>query len=103
MGALALIWGVSFMLIKVAVHDMSPAVLLLLRAASGFLGLAVIISYVLAFAALFISATAVSVMVAVATVIWIVLAIVWVLCLWKALSGERWKLPLAGDYAERLI
>jgi uncharacterized membrane protein len=71
--------------------------------ALGGLGLAVIISYVLAFAALFISATAVSVMVAVATVIWIVLAIVWVLCLWKALSGERWKLPLAGDYAERLI
>jgi drug/metabolite transporter (DMT)-like permease len=43
MAALALIWGVSFMLIKVAVHDMSPAVLLLLRAASGFLGLAVIL------------------------------------------------------------
>ena len=43
MAALALIWGVSFLLIKVAVHDMSPAVLLLLRAASGFLGLAVIV------------------------------------------------------------
>jgi uncharacterized membrane protein len=38
----------------------------------------------------------------VATVIWIVLAIVWGICLWKALSGERWKLPLAGDFAERL-
>jgi uncharacterized membrane protein len=36
-------------------------------------------------------------------VIWIVLVIVWALCLWKALSGERWKLPLAGDYAERLL
>jgi drug/metabolite transporter (DMT)-like permease len=43
MAALALIWGVSFLLIKVAVHDMSPAVLLLLRAASGLLGLAVIV------------------------------------------------------------
>jgi drug/metabolite transporter (DMT)-like permease len=42
MAALALIWGVSFLLIKVAVKDMSPAVLLLLRAASGLLGLAVI-------------------------------------------------------------
>ena len=51
--------------------------------------------------AVFVSATAVSVMVAVATVIWIVLAIVWLICLWKAWSGERWKLPLAGDYAER--
>lgn len=43
MAGLALIWGVSFLLIKVAVHDMSPAVLLLLRAASGLLGLAVIV------------------------------------------------------------
>ena len=69
----------------------------------GGLAVAVIASYVLAFLALFVSATAVSVMVGVATVIWIVLVIVWALCLWKALSGERWKLPLAGDYAERLL
>ena len=69
----------------------------------GGLGLAVIASYVLALAAIFVSATAVSLMVGVATVIWIVLAIVWALCLWKAWSGGRWKLPLAGDYAERLL
>ena len=68
----------------------------------GGLGLAVVASYILAFAAIFVSATAVSLMVGVATVIWIVLAIVWGICLWKALSGERWKLPLAGDFAERL-
>jgi len=43
MAALALIWGVSFLLIKVAVHDMSPTVLLFLRSASGLLGLAVIV------------------------------------------------------------
>jgi len=43
MAALALIWGVSFLLIKVAVHDMSPTVLLLLRSASGLVGLAVIV------------------------------------------------------------
>ena len=43
MAALALIWGVSFLLIKVAVHDMSPAVLLFLRASSGVLALAVIL------------------------------------------------------------
>lgn len=69
----------------------------------GGLGLAVIASYLLAFVALFVSATAVSLMVGVATVIWIVLAIVWVICLWKAWSGERWKLPIAGDYAERFV
>jgi uncharacterized membrane protein len=69
----------------------------------GGLGLAILASYILAFAALFVSATAVSLMVGVAYVIWIVLAIVWAICLWKAWSGDRWKLPLAGDYAERLV
>jgi len=69
----------------------------------GGLGLAILGSYVLAFVALFVSATAVSLMVGVATVIWIVLALVWVICLFKAWSGERWKLPLVGDYAERLL
>jgi uncharacterized membrane protein len=69
----------------------------------GGLGLAVIVSYILAFVALFVSATAMSLMLSVAKVIWIVLAIVWALCLWKAWSGERWKLPLAGDYAERFV
>ncbi len=67
----------------------------------GGLTLAVIASYALGVAALFVSATAVSVMVGVATVIWIVLLIVWAICLWKAATGERWHLPLAGVYAER--
>jgi uncharacterized membrane protein len=67
----------------------------------GGLVVAVLLAYVLALAALFVSATAVSVMVGVASVIWIVLLIVWAICLWKAYAGERWKLPLAGDYAER--
>ncbi|HEY1421315.1 MAG TPA: DMT family transporter [Candidatus Dormibacteraeota bacterium] len=41
--ALALIWGTSFLLIKVAIHDMSPTVVLLVRSASGCLALAVIV------------------------------------------------------------
>ncbi len=40
---LALIWGASFMFIKVAIHDMSPTVLLLLRSSTGCLTLAVIV------------------------------------------------------------
>jgi uncharacterized membrane protein len=67
----------------------------------GGLGLAILGSYALAFAALFVSATAVTLMVGVATVIWIVLVLVWAICLFKAWSGERWKLPLVGDFAER--
>jgi drug/metabolite transporter (DMT)-like permease len=40
---LALIWGASFLFIKVAVRDMSPEVLLLLRSSTGCLTLAVIV------------------------------------------------------------
>jgi len=69
----------------------------------GGLTLAVILSYVLGIVALFISATAVSVMFGVATVIWIVLLIAWAICLWKAVTGQRWHLPLAGEYAERFL
>ena len=67
----------------------------------GGLGLAVMTSYILAFVAMFVSTTAVLLMVSVAYVIWIVLALVWLICLWQAWSGGRWKLPLVGDYAER--
>src|ERR1700693_1065193 len=38
-----MIWGASFLLIKVAVHDMSPTVLLLIRSVSGLIVLAVIV------------------------------------------------------------
>ena len=71
--------------------------------ALGGLGLAVLASYVLATIALFVSATGLTLMLGVAYVIWFVLVVVWALCLWKALSGGRWKLPLAGDYAEGLL
>jgi uncharacterized membrane protein len=69
----------------------------------GGLGLAVLATYVLAFVALFVSATMVSVMFIVSDVIWVVLIVVWLLCLWQAWSGGRWKLPLVGDYAERFV
>lgn len=67
----------------------------------GGLGVALFLAYALGAAALLVSATAVTVMFAAASVIWIVLAIVWAICLWKAYAGERWRLPIAGDYAER--
>jgi uncharacterized membrane protein len=68
----------------------------------GGLGVALILSYVLAFAALFVSAGAVSAMLGVAYVIWMVIIVTWALCLFKATTADHWKLPLAGDYAERL-
>ena len=41
---LALIWGASFLFIKLAVRDMSPATLVLLRAATGLATLALILA-----------------------------------------------------------
>ena len=42
--AIALIWGASFLFIKVAVQDMSPSVLVLIRSSSGLVALAVIMA-----------------------------------------------------------
>jgi drug/metabolite transporter (DMT)-like permease len=40
LASIALIWGASFLFIKVAVQDMSPTVLVLIRSTSGFIALA---------------------------------------------------------------
>jgi uncharacterized membrane protein len=69
--------------------------------ALGGLMLVVLASGALALVALFVSATAMLVMLRIATVMTVVLAIVWAVCLWKAFAGGRWKLPVAGDFAER--
>lgn len=42
--ALSLIWGVSFLFIKLGVHDMSPTVLVLVRSAAGAVALGAIIA-----------------------------------------------------------
>jgi drug/metabolite transporter (DMT)-like permease len=43
--ALSLIWGASFLAIKVTVQDMSPTVLLLFRSLAGFVALALIVLF----------------------------------------------------------
>ena len=43
---LALIWGASFMFIKVAVRELTPATLILCRLGSGALTLALIVPFV---------------------------------------------------------
>jgi uncharacterized membrane protein len=59
------------------------------------------LGYVLAVVSLFVSAATVALFVRVSTAIWIALLVVAALCIWKASRGGRWKLPLAGDWAER--
>jgi uncharacterized membrane protein len=67
----------------------------------GVLGTAAVFFLVSAFVLLIVSPTAFWVMLwlaAIACAIWVV---VWGLCLWNAYHGNVWKLPYAGDYAER--
>lgn len=71
--------------------------------ALGGLGLAVALGYLMAVASLFVWATAVSLIVRVSTALSIALLVVWGICLWKAYAGGRWKLPLAGEWAERMV
>lgn len=60
-----------------------------------------LVLYVLAFAALFVSATGFRVLLWLAALVWVGWIVVWVMCLVKAFTGQHWKLPFAGDYAER--
>ena len=69
----------------------------------GGLGVAVMLSYILAGGALFVSAGAATFLIGVASVIWIVILLTWAICLFKAYGGGRWKLPIAGDYAEARV
>jgi uncharacterized membrane protein len=70
--------------------------------ALGALATAVAACYALAFASLFFSANGISLMVRMATFVWAGLLVVWGACLWQAWKGRAWKLPLAGEWAERL-
>jgi uncharacterized membrane protein len=34
--------------------------------------------------------------------VWLGVFVLWLLLMWKAWQLERWKLPILGDYAEKL-
>jgi uncharacterized membrane protein len=34
---------------------------------------------------------------------WIAGVVLWVVVMWKAASGEAWRIPIAGDLAERIM
>ena len=70
--------------------------------ALGAFTIAVAVCYLLALLSLFFSANGLAVMVRVATGVWFALLALWVACLWQAWNGRAWKLPIAGDWAERL-
>lgn len=67
----------------------------------GALGVLVVALWLLAFTALFVSATAFRVLLWLASLLWVGWIVLWVICVLKAYQGERFRLPLVGDYAER--
>ena len=67
----------------------------------GALGVLVVLLLGLAFASLVVSARAFFVLYIFSGLLWAVWIVCWVLCMVKAFTGRRWKLPIAGTYAER--
>jgi uncharacterized membrane protein len=57
--------------------------------------------YVVAFASIFLSASALLVLLALAGLVWILSIVVSAACAVRAYKGQRWTLPLAGRHAER--
>lgn len=68
----------------------------------GGLGVLVALLLAVAFASVIVSATAFRVLIVVSWIAWAAWIACWVTCLWKAFTRRRWKLPIAGAYAERL-
>ena len=68
----------------------------------GGLGLLVAAMLTLAFGSVMVSATAFRVLLVASWVVWALWIACWAICLFKAFTRRRWKLPIAGGYAERL-
>ena len=68
----------------------------------GGLGVLVTLFYGLAFASVVVSATAFHALLIVSGVMWALWIVCWATCLVKAFTRRRWKMPIAGAYAERL-
>ena len=68
----------------------------------GGLGLVVVALWLSAFASVIVSATAFRVLIRLTAGLAVGWVIVWALCIVKAFTRRRWKLPIAGRYAERL-
>jgi uncharacterized membrane protein len=68
----------------------------------GGLGLLIALLIVIGFASLIFSATAFRVLLVISWAMWALWLVCWALCLYKAFTRRRWKLPIVGAYAERL-
>ncbi len=69
----------------------------------GVLGTAAALFLLFAFALLIVSPTAFWAMLWLAAVTGVTWVILWAICLWQAYTGHMFKLPVAGDFAERRL
>ena len=67
----------------------------------GGLGLIVALLLGLAFASVIVSATAFRTLLITSWIVWVFWILVWAVCVVRAFTRRRWKLPIAGAYAER--
>jgi uncharacterized membrane protein len=67
----------------------------------GGLGLLVALLLGVSFASVIVSATAFRTLLTLTWVLWVGWILLWAVCVVKAFGGRRWKLPIAGAYAER--
>lgn len=58
---------------------------------------------VLAVASLSFMPAAFSPLIAAAAATWVTGVILWLIALWKAASGDEWRIPVAADLADRLL
>jgi uncharacterized membrane protein len=70
--------------------------------ALGLLGALAVGCLALAFFLLLFSPTAFRAMLWISAILGVTWLAVWAICLWQAYRGQRWKLPIAGAYADRL-
>lgn len=68
----------------------------------GGLGLLVALVLALAFASVLVSGTAFRTLMIATWTLWALWILCWIVCMLQAFTRRRWKLPIAGTYAERL-
>jgi uncharacterized membrane protein len=68
----------------------------------GGLGLIVALLMGLSFASVIVSATAFRALLVTTWIVWVLWMLLWAVCVVRAFTRRRWKLPIAGGYAERL-
>ena len=69
----------------------------------GLGGLGLLVAFLLgvSFASVIVSATAFRTLLTITWLVWVGWIVLWGICVVKAFGGRRWKLPIAGAYAEK--